>query len=85
MNGKLKTTKLVCKLNIFIQYRDRLRNPFEMRVVMGTLNRFQKNSQTQIQNIRTIIPHPKYRQESFENDIGLVIVMMAVKRVRVEV
>lgn len=50
-----------------------------MRVVLGTLNRFQKNSHTQIQNIRTIIPHPNYQHQlSFENDIGLVIVMFLV-------
>lgn len=46
-----------------------------MRVVMGTLNRFQKNPHTQVRNIRTIIPHQKYLHGlSFENDIGLVIV-----------
>lgn len=51
-----------------------------MRVVLGAINRFQKNPHTQIRNIRKIIPHPKYQQLlSFENDIGLLIVMSQVK------
>ena len=57
-----------------------------MRVVLGTLNRFQKNTHTQIRSIRTIIPHPKYSHVlSFENDIGLVIVMLTIKRVKINV
>ncbi|CAO1370952.1 unnamed protein product [Diamesa tonsa] len=73
--GSLITRKTVVTAAHCLYDRERLRNQFEMRVVMGTLNRFQINPQTQIQNIRTIIPHPKYQPETFENDIGLVILM----------
>lgn len=53
----------------------RPRNAFDLRVVLGSLNRFTYTDETVIRTAEKIIIHPEYRRgESFAHDIGLIIV-----------
>lgn len=53
----------------------RLRNAFDLRVVLGSLNRGIFTEETVTRTAEKIIVHPAYRRgESFANDIGLVFV-----------
>lgn len=51
------------------------RTPFDIHVVFGSLNRFIYTRDTVIGYVERVIIHPEYqRVESFDHDIGMVIV-----------
>lgn len=53
----------------------RQRNAFDLRVVLGSLNRHIQTPETVIRTAERIIVHPEYRRfESFQHDIGIIIV-----------
>lgn len=53
----------------------RRRNAFDLRVVLGSINRFHYTRETVIRPVEEIIIYPGYRRgESFAHDIGLLIV-----------
>lgn len=55
----------------------RLRNAFDLRVILGSLNRFEYTRETVIRTAERIIVHPDYKRgESFAHDIGLIIVRL---------
>lgn len=55
----------------------RLRNAFDLRVVLGSLNRHEFTKETVIRTAERIVVHPDYvRIGNFSNDIGLIIVSL---------
>ena len=53
----------------------RPRNAFDLRVVLGSLNRFEYTKDTVIRTVERIIVHQEYRRgASFSHDIGLLLV-----------
>lgn len=51
------------------------RNAFDLRIVLGSLDRHVFTRETVIRPAERIIVHPEYRRgESFAHDIGLIIV-----------
>lgn len=51
------------------------RNIFDLRVVLGSINRYMYTQETVTRPLEKIIVHPEYRRgESFSHDIGLLIV-----------
>lgn len=51
------------------------RSAFDLRVVLGSINRYEFTKETVIRPAERLIVHPEYRRgESFAHDIGLIIV-----------
>lgn len=53
----------------------RQRNAFDVRVILGSLNRYIYTEETVIRTVVRVIVHPGYvREGNFAHDIGLLIV-----------
>lgn len=73
--GVLISTRTVATAGHCLYDGARLRNPFDLRVVLGSLNRYVYTPQTVIRSVERVIVHPEYRRgQSFAHDIGLLIV-----------
>jgi len=78
LSNRLVATAAHC---LFVGTRQR--NPFDVHVVMGVLNRFVQSENAVIRHVDRVIVHPEYQRfQSFEHDIGLLVVSCKLRRRR---
>lgn len=73
--GVLVNTRTALSAGHCLMDGDSHRTPFDIHIVLGSLNRYKHTRDTRIEHVERIIVHPEYRRfESFAHDIGILIV-----------